>query len=345
MSQLPRLVSTVSLHVPHTPRRVAVVTAVNFAFREYLVNLNCSIRRAVGSRPVRLLVVTLDAEMEKEARRLRFESVYMPSASMPRAGEEAVFGTPAFNLLSKRKLYAVYRVLRTGADVLFVDADIVWCGDVVGELMRLMYGKWAEALGGRPALLMQTAWPRSVLNSGFYYARASHDVVRLFEALLAYKGDAENDQVIVNRVLCRANGGGEVVYGGRRDAMHGGTGERRVPVGCRWKGRLDVKILEAGRFPTGGKLVQGGKKLFHLTRREVMEMCERKVVALLHNNCILSRKKKARFAVKGIWYVNEKGEGCLREPARATMRMRKICGGAKCGREGDVRRYPELEKS
>lgn len=342
MSELSRLVNAVSLHVPHTSRRVVVVTAVNFAFREYLINLNCSLRRARASRPVRLLVVTLDARMKKWARRMRFESVYIGPAGVVNASEEAVFGTSAFNLLSKRKLYAVYRVLKTGVDVLFTDADIVWCGDVVGEVVRLMYGEWAGAVGRRPGLLMQTAWPRSILNSGFYYARANEDVVRLFEAFLAYGGDAENDQVIVNRVLCRVKGEGEVIYE-KQEAVHASEPIRTMPLGCRWKGRLDVRILKAGRFPTGGKLVQGGKKLFHLTRREVMGMCDRDDVALLHNNCILSRKKKARFVVKGIWYVDEKGEGCLGKSARATMKMRRLCGGAKCGEEGDVNRYPDLE--
>lgn len=283
--------------------------------------------------------------MDKEARRLGFHSVYMGSRGLPHAHEEAMFGTRGFNLLSKRKLYAVYHILKTGSDVLFTDADIVWCADVVDELSRMMYGERdIDGFGQRPArgLLMQTAWPRSILNSGFYYARASDKVVRLFEAFLAYGGDAENDQAIVNRVLCQSNGSGEVVYG-QEPVVHTAAPTRRMPVGCRWQGGVAAGMLEARRFPTGGELMEGGDKLFHLPRRELMAMCDRREVALLHNNCILSGKKKARFVVKGIWYVDEQEGGCLQEPAAATREVRRRCGSSKCGEEGDVNRFPDLK--
>lgn len=336
----------------HAPdgRRLVVMTAVNYAFRDYLLNLNCSIRRVYGASEfgkagVRLLVVSLDQDMHHQARRWGFESLYLGGVTTgpdAHAGSEVTFGSKGFNLLSKEKLYAVYRVLKFHVDVLFTDADVVWCADVAAQLVGSMYSPWDDGVGDAPTLLMQTAWPRSMLNSGFYYARAGQKALDVFEAFLSFGGDAENDQVIVNRVMCRAHGGGAMVFG-PVSKVHPAAPHRQMPALCRWRGGVDARILDGRSFPTGGELVDG-EKLFHWGRTRIRRMCEAGDVVVLHNNCILSAKKKARFIVKGIWYVDDEDEGtCLQQPASATVQARRRCGGAKCGPEGDLHRFPDLE--
>lgn len=322
-------------------RPIVLLTAVNHAFHTYLSNFNCSLS-SFSPQP-RPLVIAMDGAMQARALRQGFESLHLPLGSFA-PGDDGVqmFGSKGFNLLSKQKLYAVYKVLQTGVDVLFSDADVVWCGNAAREVARLMYGTdWSVDAFGKnmPHLLMQTAWPRSLLNSGFYYARSSPELLDAFEAFLAHDADSENDQVIVNRVLCRKPYKGDMVFNGTHS--HPAAPHRPMPVLCRWDGRVDARLLPAGRFPTGGEVIEG-EKIFHHPRRYITSACRNGEVAVLHNNCILSSKKKARFVAKGMWYLDEDGETCLSEPSPATIAARKGCGGAKCGPEGDVRRYPDL---
>ena len=265
--------------------------------------------------------------MHQFAKQRGYHSILLGGAD----GHEHSFGSRSFNLLSKLKLHAVYSVLRTGVDVLFVDADIVWCADAATEIARLVY-----ASPNPPHLLMQTAWPRSLLNSGLYYARAAKETEDVFRAFLEHAGDTENDQVIVNRVLCRGEKGDTVNHG---TYAHPSAPHRVMPVGCRWDGRVDARLLDAQRFPTGGEVVDG-LKIFHHPRSFITQACAAGKFALLHNNCILSQKKKARFIAKGLWYVHDDSCG---GPAPATVKARRGCGGAKCGHEGDLKRYPDLE--
>lgn len=340
---------------PERGRPMVLVTAVNYPFRDYLTNLNCSLARIndISPQPLQPLVIAMDAAMHSHALRIGFESLHLPMYSsintLPanrdrHASEPAVqmFGSKGFNRLSKQKLYAVYKVLQAGVDVLFSDADIVWCADAAAEVARIMYAThWdADPFSPRmPHLLMQTAWPRSLLNSGFYYARASPELRDAFRMFLAHDADSENDQVIVNAVMCRRHFNGAMVFNGTNS--HPAAPHRPMPVLCMWDGRVDARLLPALRFPTGGEIVDGDK-IFHKPRRFITHACGNGDVAVLHNNCILSSKKKARFVAKGIWYVDDKEQSCLKVPAPATVQARKRCGGAKCGPEGDVRRFPDL---
>ena len=315
--------------VPNTRPKMAVVTSINYAFRHYLLNMACSMRR-VGLN-IRLLVVSMDEQTHRFALQHGFDSVFMPGMADE---HEHVFGSSTFNLLSKQKLLAVYHVLNTATDVLFVDADIVWCTDIAADIARTMYhqpASWRDGLGdGMPHFLMQTAWPRSLLNSGLYYVRSTAHSIRAFEHILRQDSENENDQVVVNRVLCRPPNG-QFVYNG--SYAHPRAPHRRMPALCRWNNVVEARLLDANRFPTGGEYVHD-MKLFHHPRETIMQMCSSKSVAAIHNNCILSGKKKARFIVKGLWYVDNDGQ-CV-DPVPATRKAKRTCGRAKCGDDAIV---------
>ena len=319
---------------------VIIVTAVNYAFRHYAANLRCSLLRVGIQTPP--LIFALDSQTHAWATKLKWPVLLVDSDDTNQT--EAVFGSKSFNLLSKRKLRAVAQVLRTGVDVLFVDADIIWCANAAAIVSNLIHTSSPYP----PHLLFQTAWPRSFFNSGFYYARAHPDTIKVFDAFLAHDSDAENDQVIVNRVLCREKfGGGELFDNSTNRLIHSAnSGRKRIPAACTWKGKVMAKVLDPALFPTGGEIING-QKLFHHPRRTITQMCKNGNVAILHNNCILSAKKKPRFVVKGMWYVHDELEDdsgrCRAEAAPATMEMRKRCGAAKCGQEGDVSHFPDLE--
>lgn len=313
-------------------RRVVVVTASNYAFREYVLNFNCTLSRHAPN--VRPLVVALDARVAAWLRETGFASVGMDTDAEV---NEVKFGSAGFNLLSKMKLAAVSRLLQYDVDVIFSDADVVWCSDVVAALVKEAYSRDKD--GGVVDMVMQTAWPRSLLNSGFYYVKANARTRRLFHTFLAYPGAGENDQVIVNKVLCRAHGGGRTLFP-EHTRRHPAAPSREMPYGCEWNGAR-VRVLEGSQWPTGGEIMQHGIKIFHMNRRDIVNMCESGRTKVVHNNCVMAEKKKARMIVKGLWWVADDGS-CAASARQATREARRRCGGAKCGKEGDLRRYPHL---
>lgn len=316
---------------------VVILTAVNYAFRSHLANLRCSLKRLGLAQ--RLRVVALDDEVGKWAREAGFSVSEIDDSEAFTTTEHAKFGSPAFNLLSKRKLDAVRAELLQGRNILFTDADVFWCGDAVADVVAI-------ATKSGDDLVMQSAWPRSLLNSGFYFARANERTLALFNELLNYGGSADNDQVIFNRLMCNKKFGGCV----RKDPNHLGLRRaERNPLGCRWKD-TNAGVLDRQRYPTGGEFV-AGTKIFYLERTVLTKMCENRDFMILHNNCILSAKKTPRFVVKGFWYVAQDGVTCTTDPAPMTKLALKQCSGYKCGKAdtrvfwAEVRRKREEVRS
>lgn len=341
----------------HAPlrRSLVVVTAVNFAFRHYVLNLICSLQRVSSLSALNVLVFSLDARVHRFVKRHGLRSVLLAQGAASDGEEEAVFGSARFNLLSKRKLHAVKQVLDVGVDVLFSDADVVWCRGGFDAVLQLV----AERVGYAD-MFVQTAWPRSVLNSGFYYVASNSRTRALFDALLRFPQSSENDQVIFNRVLCASKYGGQLVFDNNATAERLPSG-RIKPSACKWNG-VRAELLDSRLYPTGGQL-WSGRKLFHWSRDTIVHMCDSAAVRILHNNCILSFGKLARFVVKGLWYVRgdyAHSQLVAREeeedaadgddsspyadlatstglhavcgpPALPTDLMRKRCGRAKCG--------------
>ncbi|CAN8068213.1 unnamed protein product [Agarophyton chilense] len=321
--------------------------------------------------PSNLLVFSLDDNAHAYVTAAGLTSVRLDTDAAHE--QEAEFGTQQFNLLSKKKLAAVKAVLDAGLDVLFTDADVVWCRRAFPHVARLVDNAPAD-------LLVQTAWPRSLLNSGFYYVRSNHATRALFNAFLTFPHDSENDQVIFNRVLCNPKFGGSVLDNlSSADSHSNHTPNVKrgpTPLGCRWR-QATAHLFSPLLFPTGGEVIHG-EKIFHLPRNRIMHMCDAGSPLVMHNNCILSNKKMARFVVKGIWYVNPAfmdgdddphadhtafendvvpGENSdahldLTEPqdlqrvcgppVPPTQQMRRRCGPSKCGPDGDVHRFPHM---
>lgn len=299
---------------------VVIITAVNNAFRTHLTNLKCSLERLGLSH--KLKVVALDSIVAEWAERSGF-NVLKPSDVDEKSviTGDARFGSASFNLLSKRKIAAVSQELSAGRNVLFTDADMFWCGNALREIV--------EKANSIPEadLLMQSAWPRSLLNSGFYFVRASSQTRNLFSELLKHEGSEENDQVIFNRVLCQKKEGGSIVHrAGDKFVQR----KNQNPLGCNRNGTF-AAVLNRNRYPTGGEIIRG-QKIFHLSRNDLTSMCERQEFMVLHNNCIFSDKKTARFIVKGFWYVAENEITCLKSPLPITKEALKRCGKPKCGK-------------
>ena len=113
-------IETESFRPEHSPHVLLIVTAVNYAFRDSLTNMACTMSRNAQSK-AHLLLLALETRMHQFAKQRGYHFILLGGAD----GHEHIFGSRTFNLLSKLKLHAVYFVLRTGVDVLFVDANIV----------------------------------------------------------------------------------------------------------------------------------------------------------------------------------------------------------------------------
>ncbi len=306
-----------------------IITAVNYAFRSHLTNLKCSLDRIGISE--KLKVVALDELVATWAQKAGFQVFQALDGSEKSViTEDARFGSASFNLLSKRKISAVATELSTGRNVLFTDADMFWCGNALREIIDLS-NTHSEA-----DLLMQSAWPRSLLNSGFYFARSNENTMNLFSELLRHGGSEENDQVIFNRVLCQRKEGGHIVHAKGDSLLHR---KNQKPLGCS-RNNTFAMVLDRNRYPTGGEIIEG-KKIFHHSRNFLTSKCERNEMMILHNNCIFSDKKTARFIVKGFWYAAEDGISCSKHPAPVTKKALKRCGKPKCGKTDEV----ELQNS
>lgn len=299
--------------------RTVIVTAINYAFRSHLSNFRCSLERLGIENHLR--VVALDDQAEVWAKSANYnvlESTEL-GGNFTTTGD-AKFGSADFNLLSKRKIGVVARELIAGNNVLFTDADMFWCSNAVEKVLQI------AAENPEADLLMQSAWPRSLLNSGFYFARSGENSKMLFDELLKHEGPDENDQVIFNRVLCNKKFGGGVVHRLGDSFLHR---KLRHPIGCKWNGVL-AQVLDREKYPTGGELING-EKIFHLSRANLTSMCANEEFVILHNNCILSDRKTARFIVKGFWYISDDETTCLSKPAETTDEALRRCGMPKCG--------------
>ena len=299
---------------------VVIVTAVNHAFRTHLTNLRCSLEMIGLSE--KLKVVALDNLVADWAEKAGFQVLKDSDINEEsHITEDARFGSANFNLLSKRKISAVARELSKGKDVLFTDADMFWCGNALKEIV--------DQANSMPDanLIMQSAWPRSLLNSGFYFARSNEKTQMLFSELLKHEGSGENDQVIFNRVLCQRKEGGRIVHRPNDSLLHR---KLQNPLGCSRNGTL-AAVLSRSKYPTGGEIING-RKIFHHSRNDLVEMCKRQEFMILHNNCIFSDKKTARFIVKGFWYVADDEISCVKSPFPMTKEALKRCGKPKCGK-------------
>lgn len=325
----PRYVGNAST-ISELSNRVVIVTAVNYAFRAHLANLRCSLKRLHLETPLK--VVALDNKVATWALENGFDIVHNSEENAFISTEDVRFGSEQFNLLSKRKIVAVREEIAGGKDVLFTDADMFWCGNAVADVIR-------EADINGDDLLMQSAWPRSLLNSGFYYARSNSRTLEVLDELLRHRGSKENDQVLFNRFLCNPKFGGR-----RRNSRDDFRVRRRFrnPLGCA-RGSTNVSVLNRWRYPTGGETING-EKMFKLSRGTLTAMCERKQFMIIHNNCIFSEKKTARFVVKGFWYVADDEVSCMDKPAEVTQQALKKCGTYKCGRLDRIKYWAERKR-
>jgi len=119
-----------------------------------------------------------------------------------------VFGSPAFQSLTKLKSRQTLRLLERGYNVLWTDVDIFWKQN---PLPRMRY----ELDRSKVDLVIQSdakmrrpsnAW----INSGFYLARPSDATVRAFRGIVAHAAQSsDSEQPSFQKILCETRRAGD----------------------------------------------------------------------------------------------------------------------------------------
>lgn len=216
---------------------VVMVTGVNFAYRHFLMNWVCNVRRLGISN---FAIVAFDEALYRFAF-VRGLPVYMfdDEQSMSdddalewgggdRAGDLMVstgtskshnsvesigdieYGSAQFKALTKLKSRSVLGVLRAGYDVLWSDVDVILFRNPFDTLLGLTTGSSNNAFDifiQSNAADGENANARRRLNSGFYLARANTRTVAAFEAIVSYARRSDmTEQPCFYDVLCGRHG-------------------------------------------------------------------------------------------------------------------------------------------
>lgn len=281
-------------------RRVVIITASTKHYASHVRNLLCGVRAATGGRtPV---LFALDAKMARFGPREGFPTIYAKYRQAPRQGQRKpyTFNSVPFNDLSKLKLRAVRDALLAGVDVLFSDVDVVWCDNAAQLLAdELRKVSWAEVLiqNGRSHELQ---WPVEP-NTGFFYVKRSRMTIALFDHLVNRSAtDPTNDQFLFKRYVCERH-----VEDG--DAVNN-TVSGRATHSCLWRKKLGVHILSLVKYPNGHWPM--GVPYKNLEPGQLLRACQRKKIAVFHNNYCDARRKVERMDQSGLWSVRRCNGEC-----------------------------------
>ena len=262
-------------------RRFVIATAATYAYADFVRNLACSLA------PRHLLVLALDSKLPLEKMPMNVKIVHFDANSTTNIRYQ--FGSAAFAMLSRRKLAAARAVLEVGYDVLFTDADVVWCdSEMVHEIADSVIASGNEMMAQRAAVRGQ------IINSGLYYAKM--EASQLLEAAEKWsrRGD---DQWALNNVACERRFGGERLI------------EDDVVTSCNWNNSTRVGFLEEDKYPLGCTS-WNGNQIRTLDKSVVRGRCREKQTALLHYSCWSGGHKRKSMAARGMWLVDEKSGAC-----------------------------------
>ena len=298
--------------VKSTYKKTALVTVSNYKYRTQLRNFQCSLSRL--KIPYSPVVFALDKKIHEFSKNNGLESILV-STEQGQDSELGNFekkGPHSFGSITRMKLFAVYKVLKLGFDVLLSDADIHWCDDVLGNI---------KDLGGyynKADIIAMPEMNYSSLNSGFYYVRANKKTQDLFDLVMKNYDIGNHDQDVFNEILCSNRFGSDKIY----------LENERGRFYCEAQSGAIVHVLDANFWPSGGQNIDG-ISLFSHSRSRIIRMCKRKRFYLVHNNYVRASRKEPRVIVKGLWYVSDDGQmRCLKSPAPVSRKAKSRCSSS-----------------
>jgi Nucleotide-diphospho-sugar transferase len=291
-----------------------LLTAVNYAYREHLMNFKCTLER-VGMRD-HFVVAAMDRQMY-EWGVLRGLPIYLAGSAKKEESDLVVqgseYGGAGFKSVTKLKSVAVLEVLKKGYSVVWSDVDITWFQHPFDALADFMIKDGGIAIQSNAPYVENTsksatphetvdvvshvACPADVrrLNSGLYVAPSNPLVIRAFDEIVRHAAASRlSEQPSFDEILCA-----------RKPSDRQCAFCTYQPVKKQRKGpsSLHVELLDRFQFPNGAVLVgQDNDNVYTLGREEFANATGRELF-VAHNNWISGEaEKKARQVAAGWWF-------------------------------------------
>jgi Nucleotide-diphospho-sugar transferase len=303
-----------------------LLTAVNYAYRELLMNFKCTLER-VGMRD-HFVIAALDKQVY-EWGVLRGLPIYLASSAGKEESDLVVqgsdYGGDGFKSVTKLKSVAVLEVLKKGFGVIWSDVDITWFRhpfDALADYMRKDGGIAIQSNAPYVENSKKSATPHETvvevahvecpaavrrLNSGLYVAPSNPLVIQAFRDIVRHARKSRwSEQPSFDEVLCARNPSERhcerCTY---RPALKGNMVLSQTD-----SPSLHVELLDRFKFPNGAVLIgEDNDNVYNLGLERFAKATGQELIAA-HNNWISGEiEKKARQVAAG-WWFGQDLHGC-----------------------------------
>lgn len=289
-------------------RKVVIVTVASHHVGGYAHNLRCFISQ---SSKQEVVLFALDQQMMNMANSTNFPSILwkgtVPSQNdLLKTKQQSTvplhFGTPDFNRLSLSKFDIVRSILRLGLDVIFTDVDIAWCVNIPHRLQEI------TLKNPQFNIYMQSNFRSEIrkgdLNTGFYYAKSSPEVLSLFDSFSAKFRDNpyKDDQSLFWIYSCRK--GKQLSNGNGLSTTIDSDGNNQYQ--CTWNSSVYIMFLPLKEFPNGFQ-DPTGRTINQIPEKYYREMCRNRTVSIWHVNYCIGNAKEKHLRRQGMWILDRSG--------------------------------------
>lgn len=262
-----------------------IVTALNYGYRDIMMNWACNLRHL---NVTNFVIAAFDREVYEFAYTrglptyLETEVLRGHNASLV----DAAYGTDSFKTLTKLKSRVVLRFLALGYNTVWSDADIIWFRNPLEDL-------W----GYNVDLVIQTNAPDNEeananrrINSGFYLAKSNSKVIKTFEAVIKFASKSRmSEQPCFYDVIC------------------GKEGERRIGSNqCTYEG-MSLQLLDPKFYPNG---ISRG--IWDVPAGQIPDLFPE--LMILHNNWVKGTSAKQERFVRHGFVMYDSVVGLCRYP-------------------------------
>lgn len=324
-----------------------LLTAVNYAYRDHLMNFKCTIER-VGMRE-HFVVAAMDEKMYKWGV-LQGLPIFLAKSAIENSNalnaDGGKFGSDGFQKVTKLKSRAVLDVLNAGYSVVWSDVDIMWFVHPFDALAGFMDAEGGIAIQSnaphkqnrkkaRPhktVNFVKTDDPAGFrrLNSGLYVA-PNNDLVRsAFTEIVRHAAQSsQTEQPSFDEILC-ARYPSERRYASctyRKEIEDTWTrllGTAMSKIFRRFWGEdrkndkddveipssMHVELLDRFMFPSGAVLAGEDNKNAFVLGQKAFSKATGKPLYCAHNNWILGEDLKKKRAEDAGWWFTDHEQTC-----------------------------------
>lgn len=274
---------------PHDADTFTVIlTAFNFSYRDMMMNFVCNLRRLRMYPSHNVLIAALDRRAYLYGY-VRSLPIFLFDSTSGTSSPS--YGSDEFRRLTKLKTKLVLQALRLGVNVLWSDVDIIYFRNPITDLWNtpgdiIIQSNAADGIQSNR---------RRRLNSGFYLAKHSPNVITTFMHIIKYAHDATDlsEQPCFYDVVCGQSA--QFVVGTDR---------------CVYAGKVTVRILDRAKYANGLTKSLWNFSTTHDER--IGDSPMHRQLYMLHNNWIVGGdRKRERLRRHGFEFYNSLLDVCI----------------------------------